>query len=85
MKKINISISEDLLLRADRFSENNNLSRSGLISLSLNQYLGSQEAFALIRGINLALNKIAENGDIDEETLSQLEDFGRICNMIVGK
>lgn len=85
MKKINISINEDLLTRADNFGQENGISRSGLISLSLNQFLISQEAMSLLKGMNVAMRKIADKGEIDEETIKQLEDFERICNAIVGK
>lgn len=85
MKKINISINEDLLKRADKFGEDNSISRSGLISLSLSQYLAQQEVFVLIKGMNVAMKKIADKGEIDAETMEQLEDFERICNSLVGQ
>ncbi len=85
MKKINISINEDLLKRADKFGEDNSISRSGLISLSLSQYLAQQEVFVLLKGMNVAMKKIADKGEIDAETMEQLEDFERICNSLVGQ
>lgn len=85
MKKINISINDDLLKRADKFGEDNSISRSGLISLSLSQYLAQQEVFVLLKGMNVAMKKIADKGEIDAETMEQLEDFERICNSLVGQ
>ena len=85
MKKINISINEDLLKRADKFGEDNSILRSGLISLSLSQYLAQQEVFVLLKGMNVAMKKIADKGEIDAETMEQLEDFERICNSLVGQ
>ena len=85
MKKINISINEDLLKRADKFGVDNSISRSGLISLSLSQYLAQQEVFVLLKGMNVAMKKIADKGEIDAETMEQLEDFERICNSLVGQ
>lgn len=85
MKKINISINEDLLKRADKFGKDNSISRSGLISLSLSQYLAQQEVFVLLKGMNVAMKKIADKGEIDAETMEQLEDFERICNSLVGQ
>ena len=85
MKKINISINEDLLKRADKFGKDNSISRSGLISLSLSQYLAQQEVFVLLKGMNVAMKKIADKGEIDAETMEQLEDFERICNLLVGQ
>lgn len=85
MKKINISINDDLLKRADKFGEDNFISRSGLISLSLSQYLAQQDVFVLLKGMNVAMKKIADKGEIDAETMEQLEDFERICNSLVGQ
>ena len=85
MKKINISINDDLLVRIDKFSENNYLSRSGLISLACNQFLISQEAQAMFRNISLAFNKISEQGFLDEETKKELEDIMRLCAMLKGE
>lgn len=82
MKKINISINEELLKRADAHAEENYITRSGLISISLKQYLATQEVFDLLRGINIAMRKIAELGSIDEETQKQLNHFSDICNSI---
>lgn len=85
MKKINISINEDLLTRADNYGQENGLSRSGLISLSLNQYLSGQEAMSLLRGMNVAMRKIADKGEVDAETMEKLKTFELICNTIVGQ
>lgn len=85
MKKINISINDELLYRADKYGENNYISRSGLISLSLSQYLASQEVYQLLRSMSVAMNKIADKGEIDEETMQELKDFERICNSLISK
>ena len=43
MKRINITIDEDLLNRIDSYSKKTYLSRSGLISLVLSTYLNNVE------------------------------------------
>jgi hypothetical protein len=35
--------------------------------------------------MNVAMKKIADKGEIDAETMEQLEDFERICNSLVGQ
>ena len=85
MKKINISINDDLLNRIDKFSENNYLSRSGLIGLACNQYLLEQEAQSLFRSMNLVLSKIADMGCIDEDTQKKLDDIMRVCSLLKGE
>lgn len=44
MAKINISIDDELLKKADKFAKKIYTSRSGLISISLVNYMNNQEA-----------------------------------------
>lgn len=81
--KVQISIDEELLRRADKFSEENFLSRSGLISLSLKQYLDSNQIKGALLDLSRAMRKIADSGSIDEEARGQLEDFERLAQCLV--
>lgn len=81
MAKINISIDDSLLERLDRVADENYMSRSGLISQSVIQYLNQFEIVLAIKSMGIAMNKIAEQGEVDEETQKQLDDFERICRM----
>lgn len=84
MAKINISIDDELLNRIDNFADNNYMSRSGLITLATNQYLNSAEVIKAVKDMSVSMRKIAENGNVDDDTLKQLEDFERISNVLVG-
>lgn len=44
MAKINISIDDELLKKADKFAKKIYTSRSGLISIALVNYMNNQEA-----------------------------------------
>lgn len=83
--KINISINDDLLTRVDKYVEQNYSTRSGVISLALSQFLATQEVSNLLRGMNVAMQRIADKGMVDDETYKQLEEFETICNVLVGK
>ena len=85
MKKIQISIDEELLTRIDNYSRKNYMSRSGFISLACNNHLNSVEAVSLISNMNAAMKRVAETGTCDPETLKQLEDFDSYVKMIIGK
>ena len=43
MAKINISVDDDTLLRADDFAKKNGVSRSALIAIALNDYIYAKE------------------------------------------
>ena len=83
--KINISINDDLLTRVDKYVEQNYSTRSGVISLALSQFLATQEVSNLLCGMNVAMQRIADKGMVDDETYKQLEEFETICNVLVGK
>lgn len=83
--KINISIDDDLLVRLDSVADSNYMSRSGLISYAVVQYLNQQEVVKAITDVSLAMRKIADNNELDAESRQQLEDFERIIKMAVGK
>lgn len=83
--KVQISLDDELLNRVDNYADRNYMSRSGLISLSLTQYLSQNEMMVAVKDMALCMRKIADNGEVDEETMKQLEDFERICKMITGQ
>ena len=60
------------------------MSRSGLVSISVAQYLNANEVMTLVKDMSLAMRKIADSGTIDSDTVQKLEDFERISKMLVG-
>lgn len=66
--KINISIRDDLLERADLYAEQNAVTRSGLISLALSQYLDAMQKRPVVAdafGHMGTLIKLAVSGKTD--------------------
>ena len=82
MAKINVSIDDELLKRADDFADANYTSRSGLFTTALVEYLNGRELVLVLRKMNVTLDKIAAEGECDEETLKELEDFSRFVQMM---
>lgn len=83
MAKIQISINDDLLRRVDEYADHTYNSRSGTITLALSQLLSSDEVIRALSSMSLAMQKIADTGNVDDETLKQLEDFERLSKMLV--
>lgn len=83
MAKITISLDDELVKRTDNYADKNYMSRSGLISLSLTQYLNSYDIVDAVKEMAFAMCKIADNGVVDEDTQKQLEDFERLSKMLV--
>ena len=82
MAKINISIDDELLEKIDNLAEDNFTSRSGFISMGMNEFVKSKEIVSAIKSMSVSMAKIATMGTIDEDTLKELEMFQALCGMI---
>lgn len=81
--KVGITLDEELLRRIDEYADENYLTRSSLISLSVSQFLNAAEVTKAIKDIAFTVRKIADSGTIDDESRRQLEDFERLSKMLV--
>lgn len=80
--KVQITLDDALMERVDAYADANYMSRSGLISLSVSQYLNAHDMMSAINDIALCMRKIADNGTVDHETMEQLEDIERFMKML---
>lgn len=83
--KVQITLDDALMHRVDTYADENYMSRSGLVSLAVTQYLNSADVTKAIKDMALCMRKIADTGNIDDETREELEDFERIAKMLVGR
>ncbi len=81
--KVGITLDEDLLRRIDEYSDENYMNRSSLLSLAASQYLNSQDIIRAVKEMAFAMRKIADAGEVDAETMRQLEDFERLAKLLV--
>ena len=85
MKKVQLSIDENLLDRIDKYADENYMSRSGFFTMASSQFLNQAEVVFAIRDLSLAMQKIAKDKKVDAETLERLEDFERLSRMLLDK
>lgn len=83
VKKFNVSMSDELLDKVDRYSERNFISRSGLLSLAVSQFLKQDDIMNLALNLNSAVQKIAQTGTIDDSVKKDLEDFRIMMNLLL--
>lgn len=83
--KVQVSLDDELVHRIDAYADENYMTRSGLISFACVQYLNQQEVFSLVKQMSVTMQKIADTGNVDAETRRELDDYERLCRMIVGK
>jgi len=83
--KINITMKEELVKRIEEYAEENYTSKSGTISIAVNQYLNAQELGKNIKLLAVSMRKIADEGQVDDETLEKLQDFERFVKVLSGQ
>lgn len=77
--KVQITLDDELMKRVDAYADENYMSRSGLLSIAVTQYLNTKEMIGAITRMGVAMEKIADKGEVDEQTRQELEDFQRMC------
>lgn len=82
MAKVQISIDDALLDRIDSYADECYISRSGLISMAMSQYLNTQEVMVMVRNLGKAVQRVAETGVCDDETLAEMEQFSKLCSIM---
>jgi len=82
--KVQITIDDELMKRVDSYADDNYMSRSGLFSIAVNQYLNQNEATKAVKDMAVCMRKLADTGKIDHEMMEQLEDFERISKILMG-
>lgn len=83
--KVNITLADDLMNRVDNYASANYMSRSGLISFAVTQFLNQSDVIMCIKDMSLAMRKISDTGIVDKETIKQLEDFQRFAEVFTVK
>jgi hypothetical protein len=58
------------------------MTRSGLITQACSTYLNQNEMAIAVKDLSIAMNKIADKGEIDSETQEKLDDFMRLVDFI---
>lgn len=87
--KLNITMKEDLLARADSYADENGMTRSGLIALALTQYLNSVEAMPSVNKLMASMAAVVDgtfNGVLDPvEAQKRMESIQAAYSLLVGK
>lgn len=83
--KVNITFNDDLMRRIDDYAERNYMTRSGLISFAVTQFLNGQQVISAVQDLSVSMRKIADTGELDEETMKKLQEFEMFAKYITGK
>lgn len=83
--KVQITLEDELLNMVDDYCDKNFMNRSWLISQSLLQVLNQQKLIDSISNLSVAIKNCSLNGDIDEETKKEMQNFETLCTMLMRK
>lgn len=81
--KVQISLDDKLMERIDSYADENYMTRSGLVSFACTQFLNQNDALRAVKEIVVILQKVADEGKLDDDTLRQMEDIERILKFAV--
>lgn len=84
MAKVQISIDDGLLSRLDEYADRNYTTRSGAVSLACNQLIMADDMRRSIRTMALAMKRIADSNEIDEQSKEELKAFEMLAQMMSG-
>lgn len=80
MAKVNISIPDELLVQLEEYAEKNFLSRSGAITMMVNQYLTAQAMTEQMRTLAGAIRKASEQAPLTADEDERLKAIEMILN-----
>ena len=80
--KVQISIDETLLKKLDDYADRSFCTRSGAIAMAVSQLVMQDELQRAIRTMAMAMQRIAENNEIDEQSKQELAQFQAVAAMI---
>lgn len=83
MKKVQISLQEELLDKIDIYAQKNYMTRSGMISYATSQFLLKKELASSIKDLSFSVKKIAEDCKVDDNMMRMLEEFERISKLLL--
>ena len=84
MVKFQVSMDDELFAKIEDYADRNYTTRSGAISLACNQLVMTDEIQRAIRTMALAMKRIAESNEIDEQSKEDLRHFEYLAKIFSG-
>ena len=83
--KIMISVDDELLKKVDDYADQNYMSRSAVFQQGANQILRTDEMSRAIVNLSIAMQRVADTGEMDEKTRKEVEDMKALAAMFQSK
>lgn len=80
--KVQITMPDELLAKLDDYADRNYTTRSGAITMMVNNYLVSRELTVQIQQVSEALMKMAAGGQLSDAEQQKLLGFEQLSKML---
>ena len=81
--KVNVTMDEDLLKRVDDYADEHYTTRSGVVSLAVDQLVSTDELKSCIKRVTVAMESMAKGKELTAEERGDLETF-RVLASVFG-
>lgn len=80
--KVNVSMDDRLAKRMDDYADANYMTRSGLITVALTQYLNTQDMIDTIKKMGITLSKMANKNSVSESDKEEMEGYANLLQKL---
>lgn len=80
--KVNVSMDDRLAKRMDDYADANYMTRSGLITVALTQYLNTQDMIDTIKKMGISLSKMANKNSVSESDKEEMEGYANLLQKL---
>lgn len=79
--KFMVSMDDELFERLDNFADRNYITRSGAVTMAVNQFIMADDMRRAICDMAVTMRRIAESNEIDEKSKADLKAFEMLAQM----
>ena len=85
VKKVQISIDDELLERIDEYADKHYMSRSGFFTLVSTQQLAQEDVLKAMNKLTLAIERISITNKLEEKDMLELKAYQQVLDTMIGK
>lgn len=81
-KRVSLTLDDELIEKMDEYAKKNYMSRSGLVSVAVNQYLTTLQVLDSSQKMANAFENLAQSGKFTDEQVKELQDAEKLLTTL---
>lgn len=81
-KRVSLTLDDELIKKMDEYAKKNYMSRSGLVSVAVNQYLTTLQVLDSSQKMANAFENLAQSGKFSDEQVKELQDAEKLLTTL---